>query len=125
MVTSNYWKMLYAYGRQLDGSVKVMDIDNNNWDIRIVSSHQNFLGTLNMIIGKGVTAPTKTDTRLSNRITNMSNISTTINASYNENGLTIIGTMTGNNQTGSDVTITEAGITYPVYNSVGNVQGYA
>lgn len=125
MVTNNYWKMIYAYGRQLDNAVRVTDIDNNTWSLRIISSQQNFLDSLDIIIGKGTTTPTKTDTKLSNMITNMSNISTTVNISYNENGLTIMGTITGDNQTLTDVTITEVGITYPLYTNLGGIVGYA
>lgn len=125
MLTNNYWKMIYCYGKQLDNEISFTCINGNVFYLRMSNNGKVFLNTFGMIVGSGTTAPTPADTSLSNQITDFVTVSSSVQTSYNENGLKIVGTITGNNNSSSSRTINEVGLTFPVMNAYGNPEGYA
>ena len=134
MVTNNYWQYLYYVSQNVPGSGSTSYGDFTMIEgFHRIYSYTNpmiFRTALTQIrknlygaVGTGDTTPAKTDTDLASRLTTndgLRSLTTTVNISYDENGLKTIVTITGINNTGVSVTIKEAG----VYGWSGNYDGF-
>ena len=122
MVLTNFYKYLYIIGANVE-SQYITGLDGQSSYVRPDSAeyNQRFLNFIGAVVGSGTTTPTAADTDLSDRITTLSDVVATVNKTFDADGLKRIVTITGTNNTGAAVSISEVGLTMGIFDANGNL----